>query len=635
MSARTTDPSGREAHQSDPEAHEGDRGATNEGAELEEAPPGQPGSAGAPRSEVELTVRAVVAGCLIGGVLSLSNIYAGLKIGWGFNMSITAMLLAFAFFRLTSKRPFGMLENNINQTGASAAASISSAGLVAPIPAYTILTGKTLSYFELVVWTAAVSLVGVVVAIGLRKQMIVVDKLPFPGGVASAETIKQIYAHGKEAMDRVRALALGALAGALVKLTAHFAKLHPWGLPGAIGAKTAAAGTSSYSFANLGLSLDPSVLMLGIGGIIGLRAGISLAIGAIGSWAILAPIALDAGWAQPGKLDPSAAWFGAVNKWMLWPGVAMMVASSLTSFAFGYKSIVRALTGGTPAEGVVEEKADEVPRKVFLAGIAIVVILATVPQVAFFGIPLWLAVGSVLFTFVLAVVAGRVSGETGITPVGPMGKVTQLVFGALSPGDVAGNLMAANVTGGAASQVGDLLHDMKCGSLIGASPRRQAISQTAGVLAGAICGSAGYLVLVPDPKGMLLTNEWPAPAVAAWKAVAEVFREGFSAMPPMAVEAMAVAAVLGIVLAVLEKVLPPKAVQWVPSPGSIGLAMVVPAWNALSMFFGAVIAAVITKLNPAWAKRLMIVVAAGLIAGESLVGVALAIWETVSGIAGG
>jgi hypothetical protein len=174
-------------------------------------------------------VRAVLAGCLIGGVLSLSNIYAGLKIGWGFNMSITAMLLAFAFFRLTSKRPFGMLENNINQTGASAAASISSAGLVAPIPAYTILTGKTLSYFELVVWTAAVSLVGVVVAIGLRKQMIVVDKLPFPGGVASAETIKQIYAHGKEAMARVRCARLRRARRRRREARAHFAKLHPLG----------------------------------------------------------------------------------------------------------------------------------------------------------------------------------------------------------------------------------------------------------------------------------------------------------------------------------------------------------------------------------------------------------------------
>lgn len=591
----------------------------------------EPGAAYPPpdRASPQLTVRAVVAGCVLGAVLSLSNIYAGLKIGWGFNMSITAMLLAFAWFRLTSRRPFGMLENNINQTAASAAASISSAGLVAPIPAWTILTGKSLGYVELVIWTAAVSLVGVVVAIGLRRQMIVVDRLPFPGGVASAETIKQMYAHGKEAMSRVQALALGALAGAATKLAAHFAKLHPWGLPGGVAAKS---GASTYTFANLGISFDPSVLMLGIGAIIGLRAGFSLFVGAVASWAWLAPLALDSGWAQPGAPKPDAPWFGAINKWMLWPGVAMMVSSSLTSFSFGWRSIARALRGGAEAGGVAED-AEDVPRNVLLAAIASVVVLAAVPQVAFFGISWWLAVGGVLFTFVLAVVAGRVSGETGITPVGPMGKVTQLVFGAVSPGDVAGNLMAANVTGGAASQCGDLLHDLKTGALIGASPRQQAIGQTAGVLAGALAGCVGYLVLVPDPKGMLLTAEWPAPAVAAWKAVAEVFREGFSAMPPMALDAMAIAGTLGVVLAVLEKVLPPRVVAWIPSPGSVGLAMVVPAWNSLSMFLGAIVAALLGRWRPAWTKRLSIVVAAGLVAGESLVGVGLAIWDTASGLA--
>ncbi|MBX3129996.1 MAG: OPT/YSL family transporter [Polyangiaceae bacterium] len=617
------------------ERDDADSGAASE-AEAEAAPEAAGTDAYPPidRDSPQLTLRAVLMGCLLGGVLSLSNIYAGLKIGWGFNMSITAMLIAFAFFRLTSKRPFGLLENNINQTTASAAASISSAGLVAPIPAYTILTGKTLSYFELVVWTAAVSLVGVVVAVGLRRQMIVVDRLPFPGGVASAETIKQMYAHGKEAMARVKALIAGALIGAATKLAAHFAKLHAIGLPGGVAAKTTATGAQTYTFANLGISLDPSVLMIGIGAIIGLRAGASLFLGAILSWVWLAPLALDAGWAQPGKLDPSAPWFGAINKWILWPGVAMMVTASLTSFFFSWKSIVRALTGGGGGAAAGEDQ-DNVPRKVFIAAIAVVVILATVPQVAFFGIPLWLSVGSVVFTFVLAVVAARVSGETGITPVGPMGKVTQLLFGALSPGDVAGNLMAANVTGGAASQCGDLLHDLKCGALVGAQPKQQAAGQLAGVLAGAIAGSAGYLVLVPDPKGMLLTAEWPAPAVAAWKAVAEVFREGFSAMPERAVDAMAIAAVLGIVLAVMEKVLPPRVRTWVPSPGSIGLAMVVPAWNSISMFIGALLATLIMKVNPGWARRLMIVVAAGLIAGESLVGVGLAIWQTVTGIAGG
>lgn len=578
----------------------------------------------------QLTVRAVLSGCLIGGVLALCNIYAGLKIGWGFNMSITAMLIAFGIFK--AFRPIGMLENNVNQTAASSAASISSAGLVSAIPAYTILTDHHLSYVVLVVWTAAVSFVGVVVAIGLRRQMIVVDKLPFPGGVASAETIKQIYAQGREAMARVMMLLGGAVTGATIKLVAHFAKLHPLGLPGSIGAKAgAASGATKYTFANLGFSLEPSVLMIGVGAIIGIRAGISLMLGAVVSWLWLAPIALDEGWATPGPLEPDAMWFGPINKWMLWPGVAMMVTASLTSFAFSGKSMMNAMRR---TKGAVEDPND-VPRKVFLGALVGALALAAITQTAFFGIPLWLAIGAVLFTFVLAIVAGRVSGETGITPVGPMGKVTQLVFGVLSPGDVAGNLMAANVTGGAASQCADLLHDMKTGALIGASPRAQAVGQSFGVVAGAIIGSAGYLLLIPDPKGMLLvTEEWPAPAVAAWKAVAELFREGFDAMPTMAMEAMAIAGGLGVVLALLEKLLPKKAATWVPSPGSIGLAMVVPALYSVSMFVGAVIAFVLTKTKPEWSKRFLIVLAAGLIAGESLVGVGLAIWETVAGMMG-
>jgi putative OPT family oligopeptide transporter len=587
------------------------------------------------RESPQLTLRAVLTGCVLGAVLSLSNVYAGLKIGWGFNMSITAMLLGYAFFKLAGRRrPFGMLENNINQTAASAAASISSAGLVAPIPAFTILTGEKLGWGVLALWTGAVSLVGVVVAIGLRHQMIVVDKLPFPSGVASAETIKQIYAHGKEAMARVKTLLVGAAVGAATKLTEHFAKLHAWGLPASITAKSGgAAGVSSYTFANLGLALDPSVLLFGIGGIIGLRAGISLFVGALVAWGVLAPVALDAGWAHPGKLDPNAPWFGAVNKWMLWPGVGMMVAASLTSFALSWRSIVAALRGG-PRDATATADPEDVPRKVFQLGLVVVLVLATVPQVAFFGVPVWLAAAAVLFTFLMAVVAGRVSGETGITPVGPMGKVTQLVFGVLSPGNVASNLMAANVTGGASSQCGDLLHDLKCGALIGASPRQQALSQTCGVVAGAIAGSAGYLALVPDPKKMLLTTEWPAPAVAAWKAVAELFKVGLAAMPPKALEALAIAVALGIVLAAFEKLGPAKLRRFAPSANSIGLAFVIPAYNSTSMFLGAVAAAVVMKVAPSWGKRFIVVLASGLIAGESLAGVGFALWQTATGLTG-
>lgn len=578
----------------------------------------------------QLTVRAVLTGMVLGGILSLVNIYTGLKIGWGFNMSITAMLLSFGFFKAFERvggRPWGMLENNINQTAASAGANISSAGLVAPIPALTILTGASLSWPLLATWTLAVSLVGIVVAVGLRRQMLVVDRLPFPAGIASAETIKQMYAKGSEAMRRVKALLAGAAFGAGTKLAVHFLKFKNVSIPGSLAAgSSSAAGTSTYTLANLGFVLDPSPLMVAMGVIIGIRAGASMLLGAIVAWGFLAPIVLDAGWAAPGALEPDAVWFGSINKWMLWPGVSMMVTASLTSFAFSWRSIVAAFRGGKKATSDDDDDLrHEVPRKYFLGGLVVTLIFASITQVAFFGIAPWLAVLAVLLTFLLAIVAGRVSGETGITPVGPMGKITQLAFGILSPGNAASNLMAANVTGGAASQTADMLHDMKTGLLIGASPKLQAIAQTFGVLAGALAGCAAYLLIIPDPAAMLLTDEWPAPAVAAWKAVAELFMTGIESMPPMAAEAMAIAGGIGIFLAILEKVLPKTVARFVPSPSAVGLALVIPAYYAISMFLGGVISVIGNRFAKKWAAAFFIVIAAGVVAGEGLVGVGLAI----------
>ncbi|HLT28675.1 MAG TPA: OPT/YSL family transporter, partial [Myxococcaceae bacterium] len=314
----------------------------------------------------------------------------------------------------------------------------------------------------------------------------------------------------------------------------------------------------------------------------------------------------------------------------LWPGVGMMVTSSLTSFAFSWRSVVAAIrgTGRKRQQNIADAtEVDDggLSRAWYLRALAVALVIATVAQVLIFGISLWLAVFAVFFTFLLAIVAGRVSGETAITPVGPMGKVTQLVVGVMSPGDPVGNLMAANVTGGAASQTGDMLHDLKAGHLIGAKARLQGLSQTLGILGGALVGSAAYLVLIPDPSRQLLTAEWPAPAAAAWKAVAEVFSEGLHAMPPGTQMALLVAGVLGVVLALLEKLLPERARRFVPSPASIGLAFIVPAWNSISMFLGAVLAVVARKVAPKWSAAFLIVVAAGVIAGESLTGVLIAV----------
>src|SRR3546814_8094054 len=150
---------------------------------------------------------------LIGAALTPCNVYSGLKIGWPFNMSIAAGLLGYGLWQLGGSRlgarPWGILENNINQTAASSAASIISGGLVAPIPALTLLPGRALAWHWLALWGFAVSILGVVVAAGLRNQMLLRERLAFPAGVATAETMTRIHGPGREALARLRVL-LGA-----------------------------------------------------------------------------------------------------------------------------------------------------------------------------------------------------------------------------------------------------------------------------------------------------------------------------------------------------------------------------------------------------------------------------------------
>jgi len=597
----------------------------------------------------QLTLRAVITGMLIGGTLSLCNVYLGLKIGWGLNMSITAALLSYGFYQMTEKamgtRNWGMLENNVNQTTASAAASISSAGLVAPIPAWTLITGEELSLINLILWTLSVSLVGVVVAIGLRRQMLITDALPFPGGIASGETIKEMYAKGSEAMARVKMLLLGGLVGTIAKLTIKLAKIKNMMLPGVIG---------TTSLKNLTFVVSPSPLFVAIGALIGVRAGLSMLVGAVAAWCVFGPMIIENGWVTGSLMvdgekitlllnDPQwlakkgdAGWFKELVTWLLWPGVAMMVTASLTAFAFSWRSVLAALKGikqSSAAQAQTDVITDDVPRKVHLNLIIVFSLLAVVLQFTLFGIGWGLATFSVLLTFLLAIVAARVSGETGITPVGAMGKVTQLTFGVIESGNVSANLMAANVTGGAASQCADLLHDMKTGLIIGASPRQQTYGQLAGVVAGAVFGCLGYLVLVGDAANLQKLwddPEWAMPAVVQWKAVAELFQGGLSNLPQGAIAAMIWGGLFGVFAAILEKVLPKKGAAWVPSPTAVGIAFVIPAFYSVSMALGGVIAWALARKYKQWTTRFLIVLAAGVMAGDSLTGVCIAVWDIIA-----
>ncbi len=349
-------------------------------------------------------------------------------------------------------------------------------------------------------------------------------------------------------------------------------------------------------------------------------------VGAIIGWGILGFDVISSGAAKFGKNDPDAAWFGPMVEWLLWPGVAMLVTSSLTALAFSAPAFVRAFRGRSN-DGTDIDPRHEVPSRVMWVALFGLGLLVVIVGWALFGMGPLVGIAAVILTILLAVVALRVSGETNITPVGGMGKVTQLTFGALDPGSVSTNLMAANITGGSSTQAADMMHDLKTGILIGSSPRAQVISQCFGVLAGALAGAAIYMVLVTDPVNQFPSDEWAAPAVLQWKAVAEVMKEGFDKLPAGVPMAILVASLLGIALVAAEKLSPPKVKKWLPSAAALGISVCVPGWISVSFFLGGTVGLLLKKFVPSFHTRFAIVTAAGLIVGESLVGLGDAIYK--------
>ncbi len=576
-------------------------------------------------------LRSIVTGMIVGSALSICNIYAGLKIGWSTAMGVTGALVSYAIWQMRSREgaaasPFTILETNLAQTAASSAAAVSSAGLSAAIPALTLMTGQILPWYQLAAWIAVVCFVGNVIAIPLRKQMLEVEPLGFPMGRATAETLRQIYAKGSEAMARVGALGVTALVAGVLKVLDSFKVIGAVGMPGTLG---------KYGLKNLTFAFDPGLLLVGIGGLMGLRAALSVLAGSVLAYAVIGPQLLDAGIVKPGA--PDKPWFKSLVEWLLWPGVTLMVTSSLTTLALSWRSLWRGIRGLGALEGAsaspyrqsaaeVPKTVDPIPRSWFNRSAVIAIVLGVGLQIGIFGIPWWAALLGVLLSGVLGVVAARVSGETGLTPVGAMGKITQLSIGAMLPGNVAANLMTANITGGAASQCADMMNDLKTGQELGASAKAQWIAQVAGATAGALVGSAVYLTLIPDPAKQLLTVEWPAPAVITWKTVAEVFRVGVSALPQGTPLAVAIAAALGVVLAIAEAKGPAVVKRFVPSPAALGLAFTVSAHQCVSLVLGAFASVAVVRIAPKWHGRFWVVLCAGAIAGEGLTGAGLSIY---------
>jgi len=572
-------------------------------------------------NEPHLSGRALLSGILIGALLTPCNVYSGLKIGWTFNISIIALLAITGCWALlarwTGSAALAPGEGNIAQTTASSSANIISGGLVAPIPALAMLSGGNLPAPALVVWVFSVSFLGIWVAWYLRESLLLRSGLAFPTGAATAEALREVFAEGREAALKLRVLlSAGLIAGLLKWLDSAWLALPRPGLGFSLPATGALAGAGGISAKNGEPGAIAGAQVLRREHMVGFRAGVSLLLGAVLSWGLIGPWGLAVGFIAAGADDPGASWFPEMIEWLLWPGVALMVFSALTRFVLRGAVERRTAAQTLPATG-----DGPGARWQRIVGLAVASALVVVAQIAIFDIHWLIACVAVPIAFLLAMVASRVVGETGIPPIGAIGKVSQLATGVMAPGQTTENLMGANVAGGAAGQSADLLNDFKAGLAVKAPPRAQVVAQFFGILTGSLVGTWVYLKLIPDPGAMLITEGARGEGgYLSNSAVSTPRLNTCTLRNPDSCNCVRSAAV-GTGAALIEHYRGPA---WLPSMPAVGLAMVIPASLAITMFAGSLMALLLHRFRPTLAQRFTFAAASGLIAGESLTGVAAA-----------
>lgn len=578
----------------------------------------------------QLTVRAVVTGMVLGAVMCLSNLYVVLKTGWSFAVTVTACILAFAIWKLLAgirlaRSPLSMLENNAMTSVASAAGYMTGGGNMAALPALLIVTGTRPDTFALVGWFAVIAALGVFAAIPIKRQLVNIEKLAFPTGIATAETLRTLHGSGHDGgghdgsgQAKARLLRTGAIIGAVIAFVRE-ARFLPFNLPAKFGLPFSLRGKAAGDWT---LGLDGSLLLVGAGALMSWKTCWSMLLGAVVCYGLYAPGLHDAG------LLPAVS-FREIVRFTMWAGAAMLLTSGLLAFAFQGKAVARAFASavrvfrrrprGAEADPLA---AVECPDWWFPAGFAVLAPIVVFFMWRLFGIPIWAGALAIPLAFVMGLVAARVTGETDTTPTKALGPVTQIIYGGLLPANLSANLMAANATGGVGLHAADLLTDLKSGYLLGANPRQQLVAQLFGVMAGAVMVVPAFNLLVPSAD-VLGTEALPAPQALVWAGVAQILAGGGTVIGAAARWGAIAGGVVGILLVLAERAVPARLAAYVPSAAGVGLAFVLPGTNSLSIFVGGLVAEILRRHRPELAARATLPVSSGIIAGESLMGILL------------
>lgn len=551
----------------------------------------------------ELTARAVITGIVVAALMGASYPYVVLKLGFGPNVSVVAAFFGYLFLGLLF-RNFNRWENNIVQTAGTSAAQ--TAFMCVILAAFDFVSQNTSLHYsfhpsawESFLWLTAASVLGILLAVPLRRHYIVDEKLTFADGVAAAETIIVLDSRGPDARAGALALGLGTLASAGVWLLTQ-----KWG--GNLLPETVLPTMFGITVASTGAGFAISLLGLGSGMIVGNRINISMAIGGILSW-IVAPKLL-----YPGIIHTQSK--GDVLLWVMWPGTGMLIAAGLTALLLKWRTLAR--TFSTLSAGSIA--GDEFPLRWVTIGSLLATGALMIIQSALFGLPVWLSFISAALSAPLMLVGLRVLGETNWGPISQLTNVMQSVFAALAPGKLTTNLIASGTTGTVAVQSEAIMQCYKTGDMIGSTPKYLTYAQLMAAPIGAAAVAFTY-PLYKSTYGIGGNGGLSSPISIRIAGFADVLSKGFDTLPKYSLEFLVIGAVIGILITLGES----RWARWLPSPTGLGIGMMVPGSVVFTMVLGGFMFSAWQRYDRKGSDRLGMPLASGLIAGEAIMAIVI------------
>jgi len=594
----------------------------------------------------QLTVKAILLGIVLSMILAGANAYLGLFAGMTVSASIPAAVISMGILRLF--RESNILENNIVQTAASAGESIA-AGVIFTLPALIILGyWEVFDYWWVCMIAGLGGLLGVLFTVPLRRSLIVEQQLAFPEGAATAEVLKV----GDDPGKGIRYLTVSALTGGFVKFAETGLQLWPGA---AAGATYTGASAGGAGIAYAGTNLSPALLSVGY--IVGLNIACLIFLGGCISWYIAIPI--YSAWfldADPALFAQYADGTGAIDlAFAIWTtkirylGVGAMLVGGIWalismrgSLLSGIRSGLDEYRHGSPAD--VPHTDRDTPMRFVLLGIAVFVIplfvlYQTIVDSIVIGLVMTLIM--VVFGFLFSAVAAYMAGLVGSSN-NPISGVTiaTILFASLLlfwfMGDAENGPAAALMIGAvvccAAAIAGDNLQDLKAGYLLGSTPWKQQLVQCIGVVS-AVLVMAPILNLLLQAYGIgVPTAERPNSLLAPQATLMASVTEGvFVGGLPWGM--VSIGAGIGVLIVIADEMLKARAASFRAPVLAVAVGIYLPLELTVPIIAGGIIAHFARRRTGGDERSLRhgMLFAAGLITGEALIGILMAVPIVVTG----